>query len=154
TERGKLLRLFSLQREAKHEAVVPTLISLLKDPEVKIRRAAAETLGGVGLVGGEAAPALREALRDADELVRVKAAGSLYDVTGQVQPSLQELRVLLRAENSEVRRAAVDALPRFRNHALPELMSAVKDPDPEVRRKAATALVELGTDATPASSVL
>ncbi|MHB0955863.1 MAG: HEAT repeat domain-containing protein [Pirellulaceae bacterium] len=62
---------------------VPQLVQALQDPDVYIRRRAAQTLGKLNNVAVEAVPALQERLQDADPQVRALAAKSLELIQGR-----------------------------------------------------------------------
>ncbi|MGH7162395.1 MAG: HEAT repeat domain-containing protein, partial [Planctomycetota bacterium] len=56
---------------------IDALVAKLKDPDAKVREAAAEALGESGKDAASAAPALREALQDPERAVRLAAARAL-----------------------------------------------------------------------------
>ncbi len=62
---------------------VSQLIQGLEDPNVQVRRRAAQTLGQLNTLAVEAVPALQERLQDADPQVRGLAAASLKLIQGQ-----------------------------------------------------------------------
>jgi HEAT repeat protein/beta-lactamase regulating signal transducer with metallopeptidase domain len=112
---------------------VPALILALKDADVEVRRAAANSLSN--LEDPRAVPGLIEALKDSDAEVRACAArglGSLED-----KRAVPGLVALLKDGNKEVRGAALNAL-----HSMPEdvpdeaILGAINDSDPEVRAAA------------------
>jgi len=92
---------------------------------------------------------LVRALDDNDEGVRAEAAAALTDLGGlDTENIVARLRDrALRDPSSEVRRAAVFALGRFKNHSsdlLGALQTALTDADPRVRQAAANAVGRLG----------
>jgi HEAT repeat protein len=89
-------------------------VQALRDPDPKVRKEAAFKLGNVGTLDPSVLPALIEALKDRDAGVRREA-----------------ILALLKCESES--READSALEDLRDH----------DPDPEVRRYAAKALVKL-----------
>lgn len=120
------------QRDTTNIAV-PALIAALKDADVDVRRAAANSLSN--LDDPRAVPGLIEALRDSDAEVRASAAhglGSLED-----KRAVPGLVALLKDANTDVRQAALSAL-----HSMPEevpdeaILGAIGDSDPEVRSAA------------------
>jgi HEAT repeat protein len=58
-------------------AAVPALVAILKSSDYRTREIAARTLGDIGPVADDAAPALAEALKDPEEGVRRDAAAAL-----------------------------------------------------------------------------
>jgi HEAT repeat protein len=66
--------------EPPTEVTVLLLVALLKDPEALVRRRVANLFGELGVRGQGAIPALREALGDEDEQVRVEAAAALAKI--------------------------------------------------------------------------
>jgi HEAT repeat protein len=63
--------------------VVPYLIDLLKDDTWEMRRGSAWMLGKLGPEARDAIPALTEALKDENEVVRQKAAEALKKIEGE-----------------------------------------------------------------------
>jgi HEAT repeat protein len=75
---------------------VQSLIADLKNPDAKVRRAAAQSLGAMGPKAQDAVPALTEALQDLDKNVRSPAAAALGklrpEATDAVSPLIQALK--------------------------------------------------------------
>jgi HEAT repeat protein len=67
---------------AMGKEIVPSMISLLKDDDLEMRRGAAWILGKVGPEAKDAVPALTEALNDSNPAVRTKAAEALKKIKG------------------------------------------------------------------------
>ena len=63
---------------ARHS--IPRLIEALTDPDARVRRAAAETLGQFGPGARDALPALRAALRDEHSEVRLMASEAILSI--------------------------------------------------------------------------
>src|SRR5262245_27176886 len=94
---------------------------MLKDPNVDVRRNAAFALKfAPDSEAANAVPALIEALKDSDEVVRNNAVDALVLFTpGNVVPDLNRA---LKAKDATVRRLSAEALGRIRrwtNEALP-----------------------------------
>jgi HEAT repeat protein len=106
------------------EPAVPALAGLLKDPEPRVRRAAASTLWGLGTRMGPAVPNLAETLRDPDAEVRLSAA------------------------------MALESAGPHAGAAVPALVQALKDPEINVRLYACKALGAAGAAARPAIPAL
>lgn len=135
------------QREAAHEdgPLVAEIVALLEeesasDPQVRIYLIAAlENLRHPGGAG-----ALIEALADADPGVRLhaaKALGAYEGVSGAVAP----LAAMLTDEDPAIRKVAIHALGRTRDHAaIAHLLPRLDDPVQDVRWNAALSLAVLG----------
>jgi HEAT repeat protein len=65
------------------KGIVPHMIALLKDDTWEMRRGAAWILGMVGPEAKDAVPALTEALKDPNPVVRQKAQESLRKIQGE-----------------------------------------------------------------------
>jgi HEAT repeat protein len=68
-------------------AAVPTLLELLNDESAQNRKLAAWTLGYIGQGAVEAIPALRVALRDSNEGVRLMAREALEKISPSGTPA-------------------------------------------------------------------
>jgi HEAT repeat protein len=131
---------------------VPALIEALGTEVPATRVKAARTLGCLGEVAGEAAPALTTALHDNDPDVRLAAAKGLWNVTktADVVPALVELLEVKGApdpEASETRRrllqTVMEALGRIgppAAAAASALTAMTKDNSRHIRESALVAL--------------
>jgi HEAT repeat protein/beta-lactamase regulating signal transducer with metallopeptidase domain len=109
---------------------VPALIVALKDGDVEVRRAAAQSLSN--LEDPRAIPSLIEALRDADAEVRSCAASGL----GQFEDkrAVPGLVALLKDSNKDVRHAALSSLGSFRDQVPTEaIVTALGDTDADIK---------------------
>jgi HEAT repeat protein len=151
-------------------AAVPSLASMLKDPDMKVRQRAMAALeeirappdvllpaltpllndgnavarqNGVYLLwrcGPKALPQITEALKDSDVLVRVAAVNSLRQANADAKVSYPAFVEALADDSPVVRLSATRALSRFGSQALPQLKLALKDKDAAVRRDAVQVL--------------
>jgi uncharacterized protein (TIGR02996 family) len=140
---------------------LPEVAPLVTDPEVEIRRSAANVLTLIDAPG--AVPLLCRALADIDEAVRFRAAEAL---AGKGDTSDETVAALVHAvgdRETKVRRAAIDALNKLKVStpgARAALAEATRDDDKKVAERAAVALrkltpkgagakVEEGSEAAP-----
>ena len=111
------------------EAAVPSLILALKDPEVRVRSAAAAALWGLGPKARGAVYALAEALGDSDNGVRLGVAMALEGVGPAASPAVPALARAVRDRDGNVRLWAAKALGRIgppARDALPALTAAAR----------------------------
>jgi HEAT repeat protein len=135
---------------------IAALVKQLKDPDPEKRRAAAKVLSEAGQDAKPAVAALAQALRDKDLFVRRFAAQALGELGSDAKSAAPALAVAVKDEKKEVGEAACVALGKMGADGVAGLTDAVKDKarDPVVRRKAAEALGQLGSDAKPAVKAL
>ncbi|MBI3317697.1 MAG: HEAT repeat domain-containing protein [Candidatus Omnitrophica bacterium] len=116
------------------------LKALKEDPQREVRWQAAVELEALG--SADAVPALVEALKDRDSLVRTGAAEALK---GLADPrAVHPLARALKDQDSSVRRAAAEGLGRMGDKAaVPALSRALFHRDVQTRRRAAEALLRL-----------
>jgi HEAT repeat protein len=143
--------------------VIPALTQALDDPVAEVRAAAADALGGAGVLPDVAVPALIRALEDPDLYVRASAARALGAFGPLAAPAVSALaealsdddrgappptRLLLSGtEPGVVRQRAAETLAKIGPSALdavPALAQALGDPVDEVRRAALQALETIG----------
>lgn len=92
---------------------LPQLIEKLKNPDARIRHAAAFRIRETGETGKFAVPMLIQALRDPDSDVRWVAAGTLGELKSNAADALPALKRLSEDVNPQVRRAAADAVQQI-----------------------------------------
>jgi HEAT repeat protein len=111
------------------EPAVPALIAAVKDPEPRVRTAAASALWGLGPKARTAVTALAETLADADDGVRLAAVMALEAVGPDAAPAVPALARAVRDRNGNVRLWAAKALGRIgppAREALPALAQAAR----------------------------
>ena len=120
---------------------VPALIAALKDTDVKVRRAAASSLGN--LEDPRSVPALIEALRDTDAEVRACAAEALGNM--EDPRAIPGLTAAIKDSSPEVRRRAISAISNMEggNKPVDAFIAALSDSNAEVRETAVEALSEV-----------
>jgi HEAT repeat protein len=132
----------ALAKEAR-DALLKILPAALKDSRADVRLKAAKILQDVP--DPIAVDPLIGALRDKDINVRRRAGIALGKIG---QPAVKSLVGLLKDPDPEMRRVAVEQLGKTRHpEALEPLLTAVRDPDPNVQWWAAWALGEMGPTA-------
>jgi HEAT repeat protein len=134
---------------APRPALVPILISLLKDPNRDVRVRVLTALGNFGGQAHRVLPALRLALKktaleDDDEFVRTEATRALLQVGPEPDSEIAGLVDSLQNELEVVRFHAAVALGNLGRNARPAvptlIHTALWDADPAVRVEAAVAL--------------
>ncbi len=117
-----------------------TAIAGLEDGKPTIRRTSAEILGKLG--AREAIAPLIHALDDADAEVRRAALGALAAL--DAQNAVEPIAARLQDPDASVRGSAVSTLAILAPQASARWSSAVRDPEPTVRARAAVALCRTG----------
>lgn len=146
--RADAVRDLARHEGAARDEVVPALARALRDPEAKVRAAAATALADVQ--GEEALPDLQLAIDDDDVLVRQMAITALGEI-GDPRAT-ERLRRSLSDPRAEVRFQAVIAYPRVcasREAAIEALLVATHDKDPLVCQIALRMGEELAACAQP-----
>jgi HEAT repeat protein len=111
------------------EPAVPSIAALLKDPDPRVRRAAATTLWGLGVRMPAAVPALAETLGDPDAEVRLAAAMALESAGPHAAPAVAALTNALQDADINVRLwscKALGAVGSAARPAIPALVAASK----------------------------
>ena len=136
---------------------VPVLTRNLKDAEAAVRWASAIARGQIGLAAKDAVPALTHALGDPEAMVR---AGAEYAL-GRIDPeppyegrTFAEWQGDLRDPSPEVRKRAVQTLAHFGSRGVALLTQTLRDADANIRWAAAGALGQIGPTAKDAVPAL
>jgi len=135
------------------EPAVSGLIEATGHADWRVRAAAANALGEMGLAAGEAVPALITALDDEALIVQQQAAQAIGLAGQGGSEAVPGLTECLQHEDVEVRANATLALLRLGSHAeraLGGLEAVLDDEDRYVRGKALGVLQRLGTPAAQA----
>jgi len=148
----------SLGGEASREAKRPVgdLIKQLRDQDPDKVCAAARVLGKLGQAK-EAAPALKELLKDPKGRVKWTAAEALWRLEHRAADLVPAYAELLTAADADVRAASAWRLGRLGSAArvaVPVLAAALRDENFEVRVQVGQALANLGAFAEPALPAL
>lgn len=154
-------------RDSQPNIVIPALVSLLKDPDSRVRSLAAESLATtiwqksnstMPSTAKQVIPQLRVALTDPEKNVRVAAAITLVKIDPtEATDVVPQLREALADSTVSVRKKAALALGKLgieAKDAVPELRTALKDPKVSVRTSAADALGKIGVEAADAAPEL
>ncbi len=118
---------------------VPQLMAALRDPDRRVRNAAARSLGR--LENPDAVEPLVVALASGS-IARAVAGQALLDIGSA---AARELDSLILSRDPQVRAAAAELLGRLAVGHSPVLVAAVEDPNPVVRVAVARAFGRLGT---------
>ncbi len=143
---------------ARSTSAIPALAEATRDEDVLVRIMAIEALGDAPKtedVKKIAVPALEQALKDSRNLVRCRAAKKLAAWGEGASGVPAMIEILERHGAPETReddrlsnrRAAIASLAQIgleAHAAIPALIEAMKDADPEVRVRAASALTAMG----------
>jgi HEAT repeat protein len=108
----------------------------LSEPYVRVWTVQETVADALGRIGGEAVPALIQALSHPNVEVRVQATRALALIGARAQPAVPELSRLLGDENEEVRRGAARALGQIgpaAGAAVPALLRLLELPPPPSR---------------------
>lgn len=125
---------------------VPRLASLLLDPDLDVRLAAARTLERYGPEAQAAFPRLCRALHQDNPELRLAVLRVVAVLGSQARPAVPDLRDLLQDQDSRVRLRAAAVLARLgpaAHAAADALRLALHDSDPDVRAEAAKALLHI-----------
>lgn len=139
------------------QLAVPSLIEALGMGDATIRERASRTLGSLGELAAEAAPALTKTLHDRDLDVRLAAAKGLWNITKNAELVVPVLIHLLEekgtgaADDAEARRrflqTVIESLWRIgppAKAAIPALTQRSKDKNRLISESALNALKQIG----------
>jgi hypothetical protein len=139
--------LFGADRPAEARRIVNALRDRVADTDLDVRLAALAALGKGREASQPAAGEIAVAVRSGDPDQRILAMTTLQLTKALDFPeSVAALTVALRADDLRIRRAAVSQLAIIGDRArpaIPVLRELLRDPDDEVRSKAARALLAI-----------
>ena len=149
--RAAAKELGELGKEAK--PAVKALTRALRDSDRFVRRWSADALGKIGPDAREAIPALSKLLNNSDAPSRQAAIKAIGNMGEAAVPALTRA---LSGTTVDVQETAIDALSKAGPTAVPALSGAIRDVklDAALRRKAVTAVLAQGTEATRAIPAL
>ncbi|HMP01175.1 MAG TPA: HEAT repeat domain-containing protein [Gemmatales bacterium] len=129
------------------DRVLPVFARGLKDSDLGVRNATCQTVEQFGKRAKALAPDLGKLLMSEDEELTQNAMRALTAMGPDAAPAVPYLIQTLRSENPKLRQLAPPLLGIIGKpagqEAIPALMTALDDPDPDVRLKAAEALRRL-----------
>jgi HEAT repeat protein len=130
--------------QMRYQEAVPLLIELLHDPMHSVRTACISSLEHMRDI--RALPELLAILPDAslDEKMRIVKACSIFGDASVVSTLLR----LYESADRELREVIIDTLAKLHAEiAIPQLKEALQDPEPGVCRRAAQAILQIGSKA-------
>lgn len=139
--------------------VAPHLVRMIDDPDADVRNAVFAALSSQGKKAEPAFPRLFELLNHEDAERRRKAASALNDTHPKTRNWLDRLTAMLGDGDAKVRGHIAGCLQAWHDQRLavaagPALTRALRDADPIVRLRSATALGALGLKRHQASETI
>ena len=128
---------------------VEALVEALRDPDWRVRSAAADALGNMGYAAAAATPHLSRSLQDGQMWVRRNAAEALGTLAPSDEDTVAHLAEALADEDERVRRNAALALAKIgppASSAVDALTPLLHDENRYVRFNGFLALQRIGTD--------
>ncbi|MBP89098.1 MAG: hypothetical protein CMJ64_20675 [Planctomycetaceae bacterium] len=133
---------------AAGERVIAPLVKLLNDKVQPVRRAAVIALGELGPFAKSSTDAIRAALKVEQFRARAAAAGALWQVTGEPNPSLEVLLDVLQGKQSPWEAAeAFGRLGKSGKPAVAKLTELATSENPETQFFAIASLAGIGPEA-------
>ncbi len=124
------------------QTVLDALSGVLADPNRTTRENALQALGKLGPAAAPAIPRIRPFLKAGDAFARHAAAEALGSIGPAAANAVPDLIALWRDPDEFVRRTTGDAVGQIGPGGIPALVSALRDPNPEIRASAAWQLGE------------
>jgi HEAT repeat protein len=135
--------------------VIAALIEIVRSGPPSRRGPAAAALGEFGPTAGEAVPVLIKAINHASDGGEASIAGALGDIAPGTSASDQAVAAILPVLESKhwtSRYMAVQALGKFGANAataIPRIRALKNDPDADIKRAAAEALLAIDNASSP-----
>lgn len=134
-------------------ALISYLCELLNDPSPRVRAAAVDAIGAIGLPASREIPSISQMRTDSVPEVRQAVLGALVNLGADANALIPVARSALGDTSAIVRASAADALRFLGPASLPvvaDLTRALGDPDERVVRSAMLALGTIGPGARSA----
>jgi len=128
------------------DAIVPILLRGMESRDHTIRSEAASALAALGPKARPAVPSLLLALGHESPKVRFQAARALRGIGPAAEQAVPALGQLLKDPDREVRWTATESLKGIGDAAVPVLLRALSGEDVDGRRRAASALQDIGIE--------
>jgi HEAT repeat protein len=129
------------------EVVIDPLIQALSDADAKVRAKVAEVLGKIGDKKA-IEPLVRVLKKDENYIVQTRVVWALGNIGG---PAIEMLVRISKDVDSNIRAKILEVIGRFGGRtAIDSMIAALRDPDFDVRIKAAWMLVRIGEPSLPA----
>jgi len=96
--------------------VIPTVVEALRDPDIRVKRAAIDVLESMGPLAIQSAPTLQASLEDPDPFVRWASLRALAAMGNEVlKENREKIQFLAKDPDPDVRKTAESCLRRFVN---------------------------------------
>lgn len=119
------------EQPAEQQKAIAALEAALKDPSVRVRAAAASSLGEIGYPAKETVPNLVMLLRERDEIARNNAAAAIYYIAREAE----DMRIPgSREAIKELLKALADSDEAVRGHAVGGLMALAPDDENVIKQ--------------------
>lgn len=152
TDKATLVRYAAVvtlcRQGSNYQGALAGLLKAAKDPAPAIRLHAAKALGKLGPAGREAAATLASLLQE-DNLIHIEAGQALQSLGPEAKEATPILVKMLKYPKDRQRRVlreglVIECLVSIGPSTAPALVSALKDPDEEIKLRSIAALRRLG----------
>jgi HEAT repeat protein len=124
------------------------VLTVIQDPNPRVRELAVRTLRSLGVDAKSAVPALTERLRDTDVGVRQAAIFALREVGPDAKAAISVLAETLRDPDRYLAVDAAHTLGGMGPDAIPSIVPMMRDCNPRVRELAVWTVRQIGNAAT------
>jgi HEAT repeat protein len=125
---------------------IVVLKEALRDPFARVRRRAVRALGDFGPPAAAVLPQIAAGLRDPDASVRRDSAGALGRLGDAAQSAVPGLVKMLLESETRTRVVAATSLKRIGRAAVPGLLQALENANPELRVRCVRLLTHIAPD--------